>query len=334
MSLVIFRNEASANSRTVPMRLFTSNGTAPDTGASNDSVVMSRPSGTTFVPNVLVAALHAAQGMYFVTLNSSDVSLAGTTALWHTQGDFSQHVANISVVDYNPFDNARLGLSNITVPPGTYSNVTFAADAQAISGDATAADNLEAFFDGTGYTSAGSVGVVRIAAGTYSGVTVGSAATILAGTYSGVTVGINNIAAGTYSGVTVGSAATILAGTYSGVTVGINDIAAGSYSGVTVGSRATILAGGILASSFAASAIDAAALSVDAGQEIADRVLLRGIAGGTDSARSVGQALYVLRNRVDASSSIGTVFQTDDTTSAWTFSNTTGAFPISSVDPA
>jgi len=117
------------------------------------------------------------------------------------------------------------------------------------------------------------------------------------------------------------------------VTVGINNIAAGSYSGVTVGSRATILAGGIVTSSFGASAIDAAALAVDAGQEIADRVLARNIAGGDDSSRSVGQALFVLRNRVDATSSVGTVFRNDDVTSAFTFSVTTGTNPIAAVDP-
>jgi len=332
VSIVIFKDEASANSRTVPMRLFTSDGTSPDTGASNDSILQVTPSGATFTPNAKLVAAHAAQGMYVLTLTASDVSLAGTNALYHTQGDFSQHVANISVVAYNPFDAARLALSDITLGPRDYgSNTTF--------------------------------GVSTIKAGTYSGVTVGSAATILAGTYSGVTVGINNIAAGnysgvttsgvtttnnldktgygvtsiaagTYSGVTVGSLATIPAGDYSSsITFGVGGIKAGTYSGVTVGSAATILAGGIVTTSFGASAIDAAALATDAGQEIADRLLLRSIAGGADSGRTVGTALYVLRNKVDGSSSVGTVYQIDDATSAFTFSITTGTFPIATADP-
>lgn len=366
MSRLIELGSGTANHRTFHFRLFTSDGTTPDTGASNDSVIVARGSTTTFTPDVLVTAVHAAQGMYSVQLTQSNVSNLGQHAIYHTQGSFPQHVANFDVVNFNPYSNwsnaAQITHSGVTfgsgatILTGGIVAASFAAgaiDATAIAADAigsselatsavaeiaaasadsvwdeartdhttagsfgqyvysdvtrisddgTAADNLEAFFDGTGYTSAGSVGVVRIAAGTYSGVTVGSAATILAGTYSGVTVGINDIAAATYSGVTVGSAA-------------------------------TILPGGIIATSFGASAIDAAALAVDAGQEIADRVLSRNIAGGNDSSRSVGQALFVLRNRVNATSSVGTVYQNDDTTSAFTFSITTGANPIAQVDP-
>jgi hypothetical protein len=159
-------------------------------------------------------------------------------------------------------------------------------------------------------------------------VTVGSRATILAGTYSGVTVGVNDIAAGSYSGVTVGSRATILAGTYSGVTLGVNTIAAGTYSGVTVGVN------NIAAGDYSGVTVEVDGVTTGVGQAIADRMLLRSIAGGADSGRSVGQALYVLRNRVDATSSVGTVYRVDDTTSAWTFSTTTAAHPIASVDPA
>jgi hypothetical protein len=115
--------------------------------------------------------------------------------------------------------------------------------------------------------------------------------------------------------------------------IGTAQIAAGTYSGTTFGSAATILAGGIAAASFGASAIDAAALATDAGQEIADRLLLRDVAGGADSARSVGQALYALRNRVEVGDSVMTVYQADDTNSAWTASITTAAFPLGEFNP-
>lgn len=369
MTHLVEKDDATANNRTFHFRLFTSDGTSPDTTASGDSIIVARGSTTTFVPDVQIAAVHAAQGMYSAILSASNVSNLGPHSIYHTQGSFPQEVVRFDVVNFNPYSN----FSNIAAK--TYSGVTVGSAATILAGNysgvtisgVTTTNNL----DKTGY------GVTTIAAGTYSGVTVGSAATILAGTYSGATLGINNIAAGNYSGVTLsGITATnvldkldynvatidagiysgvtlgvnniapgtysgvtvginnIAAGTYSGVTVGINNIAAATYSGVTVGSAATILAGGIVATSFGASAIDAAALATDAGQEIADRVLVRSIAGGADSGRSVGQALYVLRNRVDASSSIGTVYQVNDTTSAWTFSTTTADFPISSVDPA
>jgi len=356
MTHLIEKDEATANNRTLHFRLFTSDGTTPDTGASGDSVIVARGSATTFIPDVLVVAVNAAQGMYSAILSASNVSNLGPHALYHTQGAFPQHIANFDVVNFNPYSS----FSNIAVK--TYSGVTVGSAATILAGT----------YSGV------TVGINNVAAGSYSGVTIGGASfvTINPGTYSGVTFGVNNIAAGnysgvtisgvtatnvldktaygvtsiaagTYSGVTVGSAATILVGTYSGVTLGVNNIAAGNYSGVTISgvtvsnnldkldyNVATIDAGAITTAAFAAAALDATVFATDAEQAFADRLLLRSIAGGADSGRTVGTALYVLRNKVDASSSVGTVYQVDDSTSAFTFSNTTGAFPISSVDPA
>jgi hypothetical protein len=304
MSILILQNEASANSRTVPMRIFTSDGTSPDTGASNDSLIQVTPSAATFVPNAKLAAVHAAQGMYAIVLNQSDVSLAGTNALYHTQGDFSQHVANISVVAFNPFNATSLGLANLDTTI-TSRSVFTSADSVGLKAQVH---------------SGATVGVASIAAGTYSGVTVGSLATIVAGDYSSsITFGVSKILAGTYSGVTVGSRATLVPADYtSAVTVGV-----GGFN-----------AGVITTAAFAAAALDSTVFATNAEQAFADRLLLRNIAGGADSGRTVGTAFYVLRNKVDASSSIGTVYQVDDSTSAFTFSNSTGAFPLSGVDPA
>ena len=433
MSVLIFMNEASANSRTVPFRAFLSNGTSPDTGLSNDSVLMIKPSGATFTPNVLVQAAHAAQGMYYVTLNQSDVSLCGTNALYYTQGDFPQHIANISVVSFNPYDGVRIGITALPNAAAAASGglLVFGTGTGAINPSSGSVDaqyldlsskltvgvaNIKAqTYSGVtvgslatipagDYSSSITFGVAAIKAGTYSGVTVGSLATIpagdysssitfgvgtiKAGTYSGVTVGINNIAAGgysgvtisgvtasnvldksgygvtsiaagTYSGVTVGSAATILAGTYSGVTVGVNNLAAGNYSGVTISGVtasnvldktgyalaagdfsstitmgvSTLKAGTITTASIAAAALDSTVFATNAEQAFADRLLLRSIAGGADSGRTVGTALYLLRNKVDATGSVGTVYQTDDATSAWTFSATTAPGAINQLTP-
>ena len=461
MTHIIEKDESVANQRTLHFRLFTSDGTTPDTTASGDSIIVARGSATTFVPDVLVVAVHAAQGMYSAVLTASNVSNLGPHAIYHTQGSFPQHVVNFDVVNFNPYSNfsniaaktysgvtvgsaatilagtysgVTVGINNIaagtysgvtiggssfvTINPGTYSNVTFSAGGLAPSlvtlapgthssatvQGVTTAVNLTTNNDKTGYTIAAgdysstvTFGVDDIKPGTYSGVTLG-VNNIAAGNYSGVTIsgvtatnvldktayGVTSIAAGTYSGVTVGSAATILAGTYSGVTLGVNNIAAGNYSGVTisgvtatnvldktaygvtsiaagtysgvtVGSAATILPGAysgvtvgidniasgtIQTADFAAAALDATVFATDAEQAFADRLLLRSIDGGADSGRTVGTALFVLRNKVDATGnillpalSVGTVYRTDDLTSAWTFSMTTGGFPISSVDP-
>lgn len=378
MSRLIELGSATANHLTFHFRLFTSNGTSPDTGASSDSIIAARGSTTTFTPNVLVTAVHAAQGMYSVQLLQSNVSNLGGHALYHTQGDFPQHVANFEVVNSNPYSTQsnilNIGNLDATVASRSVFSSTDSVGLKAqVHSGATVGINNIAAGNYSGVTISGvtatnvldksGYGVTSIAAGTYSGVTVGSVATLLPGTYSGVTVGVNNLAPGTYSAVTV-SVSNIAPGNYSGVTIsgvtatnvldkagyGVTSIAAGTYSGVTVGSHATLVSAdytskvtvgtggfgsGILTTAnIAVGAFDATVFSTSAEQAFADRLLLRSINGGSDSGRSVGQAFYVLRNRVDASSSIGTVYQTDDATSAWTFSNSTGAHPISAVDPS
>lgn len=220
--------------------------------------------------------------------------------------------------------------SNVTVQPGTlpagtYSNVTVQVNGIA-PGD---------------YSSAVTVGIGAIKAGTYSGVTVGIN-NITAGNYSGVTISgvtvsnnldktaysINSIVPATYSGVTVGSLATIpagdysssitfgvgsiKAGTYSGVTLGVNNIAAGNYSGVTI------------------SGTTVTNMLPSAGTQVAVSLLSTNL-GNT---RYVQEAFFVMRNKVDATGSVGTVYQTDDATSAFTFSTTTGIGGIVKFDPA
>jgi hypothetical protein len=95
--------------------------------------------------------------------------------------------------------------------------------------------------------------------------------------------------------------------------------------------------GGIASTAFAAGAIDAAALATDAGQEIADRILARAVAGGADAARNVGRALKKHSNKVtdDLAGTI-TVYEADDVTPAYTIAVTRTASqnPITSIDPA
>lgn len=92
--------------------------------------------------------------------------------------------------------------------------------------------------------------------------------------------------------------------------------------------------GGIASTSFAAGAIDAAALATDAGQELADRFLLRSIASGSDAGRTVRDAFRAIRNRVDGSTGTLTVYEEDDTTPAWTATLTRSAVdPIVEINP-
>lgn len=154
--------------------------------------------------------------------------------------------------------------------------------------------------------------VVTLAPGTHSNVTiqgvtrVNSGVTLNANTHSGATIqGLTN-----YANI---SSVTLMPTEYSNVTV---RIALVSYSGAT----------------FEVSNIAQSARSL-----IADDLLRRSIAGGAPgAARSVQDALRILRNKVAIGGSTMTVFTEDDVTSAWTASVTTSASanPIISVDPA
>lgn len=96
----------------------------------------------------------------------------------------------------------------------------------------------------------------------------------------------------------------------------------------------------VTASAVAANAIGASELATDAVNEIADAILDRDMATGTDSGsttvRTVRQALRFLRNKWSISGTTLTVTKEDDTTSSWTaaLTATAGANPITASDPA
>lgn len=84
----------------------------------------------------------------------------------------------------------------------------------------------------------------------------------------------------------------------------------------------------------AVDAIDAAALADSGLAEIADKILGRNIAGGSDGGRDVTSAMRAIRNRVTLAGGTLTVYQENDTSTAWTATVTTAARdPFSSVDP-
>lgn len=86
--------------------------------------------------------------------------------------------------------------------------------------------------------------------------------------------------------------------------------------------------------------LDSGALTAAAKNAIADSLLDRNMATGTDSGtdstatRTVRQALRILRNKVAIAAGTMTVNKEDDTTASWTAAiTTTAGNPISAVDP-
>lgn len=184
-----------------------------------------------------------------------------------------------------------------------------------ISTDAAAADNLEAALDGTG-------GVTITAALT------GNVTGNLSGSVGSVTGNVGGSVASVTAGVTVTTN-----NDKTGYSIGTGGIAAASFAAGAI-DNAAIAADAIGASEIAADAIGSSELAATAAAEIADALLGRNVAGGSDGGRTVKQALYALRNRVAIGAGTMTVYQTDDTTSEWTAAVTTAAGdPISEVNP-
>ena len=64
----------------------------------------------------------------------------------------------------------------------------------------------------------------------------------------------------------------------------------------------------------------------------ADALLKRNVSSGANTGRTVREALYVLRNKVDALA--GIVYETDDLTSSWAFTvSTVAGDPIQVITP-
>lgn len=248
-----------------------------------------------------VRAADATNGLYYCVLAQSETTVVGQAIMRMSGTSIPETTVTIQFDAVDSGDSMRFGL---------FSQPNAAA---------AAAGGLPTFGTGAGQInlSGGSVGVFYIKPAAYSGVSVEV-------TTGGIQVA--SIGKGNYSGVSQ----EICTG---GIQVGgiqTTSVGVGNYSGVSM----EVKSSGIVAASFKASAIDAAALATDAGQEIADRILLRAIATGSDTGRIVQDALRSNRNRVQIGASIGTVYQEDDTTSAWSFAVTTGtAASITDLDP-
>jgi len=123
--------------------------------------------------------------------------------------------------------------------------------------------------------------------------------------------------AATFPGGTIANTTNITAGTVTTVSGNVN----GSVASVTG----------------AVGSVTASVTLTTAGYEAAaDTLLLRNVAGGSNTGRTVREAFYFLRNRWTVASGTLTVFTTDDTTSSWTaaVTGTPGADPITGNDPA
>jgi len=135
----------------------------------------------------------------------------------------------------------------------------------------------------------------------------------------------------TFANTSIGSVTGSVNSVTTGVTVTTNNDKTG-YTASTVSDKTgySLAAGGIGSGVHSAAELN----------NIADGVLDRVLSAGTDSggnnttARTVRQALRLLRNKASVAAGTLTVTKEDDTTTSWTAAiGTTAGNPISSVDP-
>ena len=239
MSFLIAKDESTADRRRVPFRLYTSNGTSPDTNASDGTILWS-VNGAAQLSAKSISAISANAGMYYVEFSQSNVSVLGSIAVYTDTiaTDFPQHVATVQVVNNNPMSLQ----SGVIIAGGSYSSTTVRLDLVAYSGATVGAGNFApGVYSGVSFSIRDSgIATSSFQAGTYSNLTVqgvinvDSGVSIRAGTHSGATIqGLSNyanisnvtLAAGTHSNVTIqgvtrlNSAVTLNADTHSGATI-------------------------------------------------------------------------------------------------------------------
>ena len=213
--ITIYRSEASASLRRIPMWMVGSDGTTPPTtqAAGQPQITWyGRPAATVNTAATL-SAISVLAGEYYIELSASEVSALGIASVQYKASAVLPTSTYFQIANFDSGDSTRLGL--------------FALPNAA----AAASGGLITVGTGSGQlnVSSGSVGIL---AATHSGVTIdgvnriNSSVTIANALYSSVTVRLDPV---NYSGATV-EVSNIGPGAYSGVTVEVSNLAQSARS--------------------------------------------------------------------------------------------------------
>lgn len=229
--LDIYRSEASASLRRVPIWLVGSDGTTPpSTQAGGQPQInwLARGSATVNTAATLsLVSLNA--GEYYVELSASEVSALGVAAIHYRSAAAIPNSTYFKIVNFDSGDSLRLGQfalpaaaanasGGLPLKGTTHSDLTMRVEPVAYSG---------LTIDGVTRVNSS----VTIANALYSGVTV----RLDLQNYSGATIGVGNVAAGAYSGVTV-EVSNVLQSVRSQIADDFlrRDLAAGGFGGRSV----------------------------------------------------------------------------------------------------
>lgn len=197
--MLIYRSEASASLRRVPLWLVSSDGTTPAgaEGAGQPQINWLGRGTATVNTTATLSLVSANAGEYYVELSASEVSALGMLAVHYRSATAIANSAYAQVVNFDSGDSTRLG---VVALPNAAAN---ASGGLPLKG--TLHSDLTVRIDPVAYSGLTIDGVSRInssvtiANALYSSVTV----RVDPQAYSGLTVGVSNIGAGSFSGVTI-----------------------------------------------------------------------------------------------------------------------------------
>jgi hypothetical protein len=220
-------------------------------------------------------------GLYRLDLSDTMVAVEGMlTILLKGATNMAPVVAELEIVDIDIYDSMRLGLTALpnaaaeasggiaTLSAAQSSNGTIPANMVAISGDTTAADNLELATDGGVYNVGGGGIVASSVTGNVGGNVTGSVGSVT-GNVGGNVVGSVASVTGNLGGNVVGSVASVT-GNVGGNVVG----SVASVTGNVLGSVNSVVSDVTLANNN----VNANTVSDTAAQEIANAVWTANIA--------------------------------------------------------
>ena len=314
---------------------------------ANTDIKLWKSGATTLANKNSGGATHISNGIYYCTLDATDTNTYGPMVVFvHVSGALAVRVECL-VMEADAYDAlyAAAGTGHIE------------ADAVQISGDATAADNAELAFDGTGYGFTGctvptvttltghtaQTGDNYARLGAPAGASVSADIAAVKTDTANVETDTQDIQSRLPAGLVAGRMSSD-AVAISGSTTAADNVEANignldaAISGLATaanlqtvddnvdailldtGTDGVVLAdNAITAAKIATDAIGADEIAAAGANEIADAVLTREWTSVTgEAARSVLNALRFLRNKWSISGSTLTVTEEDDSTSAWT----------------
>lgn len=371
------QNETTAIRRRIPVLLVdATDGYTPETGITGATITVSK-NGTIVSAGVAGRSLtEVGNGIYYYGLGdgnsntANEIDTLGWVSVNVSATGCRNYNAIVQIMAYDAMDVVRLGLTALpnaaaeiagglaTLSANQSSGGTIPANMVAISGDVTAADNLETAADGGVYNLGGGGIVASSVTNNVGGNVVGNVNGNVAGSVNSVTTGVtlaaSSIGTGTFQEGAINAnalatdAAEEIANT---VWQADNDTkyGGGQYDADSLGrtilrssnTQAEVDVNGnnhvsAVVHQMQNNVVTAAALDDSAGQDIADQILGRNIAGGSSAGRLVKDSLRFLRNRFTLVGDVLTVYAEDDTTIAWTavVSTDEAALPITGSNPA